>query len=641
MTYRRHIRLVAGIVFFLLGCVAYRPASATEPKRVLLIHNSVGYTKLVAENIRTEIEQRLPGPVEIYLAPFVAARAEDKSVTARYADYLGALLPDQELDLAVAVGSPAMDFFRQYGRPFFPSTPMLAIANESRLPSTLEANETAVLVTIDLVGAVENILQLLPETTNISVVIGNSPLERYWLMRMQIAFQAYADRVTFRWLNDLSFEDIKKHVASLAPHSAILFYTLQGDVRGVAYADDEAVTSLHAVAKAPIFTFDDTEFGRSIVGGPAPSTQDLSRDYASVALRILGGEALGGQMLPGLISGPPKFDWREMQRWGISESRLPPGSTIYFRDPTAWERYKGQILGISTAIVIQTALIVWLLSERQYRRRAERVARGRLLEVIHLNRTATAGVLSASVAHELGQPLQSILLNTEAAEALLAAKPPDLDQIKEVLSDIRQSDQHASEIIHHLRKLLKRKNEIESQEFDLNDAVVEVLRILSPEARKRRIVLSAIGVSTALLVRADRIHLQQVVLNLLTNAMDAMDNCVAETRTVTVQTAPAEGTKLEVSVVDSGPGIPEGKLKDVFATFYTTKKQGTGLGLSIARTIVETYGGKIWAENRAAGGAIFRLTVPLAKPSPTTAVPDGDHSDATGHTRESLSYEAS
>jgi signal transduction histidine kinase len=114
-------------------------------------------------------------------------------------------------------------------------------------------------------------------------------------------------------------------------------------------------------------------------------------------------------------------------------------------------------------------------------------------------------------------------------------------------------------------------------------------------------------------VRADKVHLQQVLLNLAMNAMDAMSGCRGDRREIALQTALASRSEVEVSVADSGPGIPKDKLKDIFETFYTTKQYGTGLGLSIARTIIETYGGTIWAENRTGGGAVFRFTLPLAK----------------------------
>jgi signal transduction histidine kinase len=159
--------------------------------------------------------------------------------------------------------------------------------------------------------------------------------------------------------------------------------------------------------------------------------------------------------------------------------------------------------------------------------------------------------------------------------------------------------------------LIKRKSELEVQEFDLNKVIADAVHILAPESRRRNIRLRVNGSQQALPVRADPIHLQQVVMNLATNGMDAMTNAVSAERAIMIQTSLLAGSCAQVSVSDAGTGIPAHKLEEVFDTFYTTKPHGTGLGLSIARTIVETYGGKIWAENRDGGGAVFRFTVPL------------------------------
>jgi C4-dicarboxylate-specific signal transduction histidine kinase len=286
---------------------------------------------------------------------------------------------------------------------------------------------------------------------------------------------------------------------------------------------------------------------------------------------------------------------------------------VRFREPTVWERYRWELGAIFVAVLIQAAIISWLLIERHRRRRAELESQRRFREVIHLNRTATAGALSASIAHELNQPLGAILSNTEAAEVLLAADPPDLGQLKEILADIRHADQRAADIIQNLRNLLRRKTKAERQDFDLNDAITASLRILAPEAQKRGIALSAKGVERPLVVRADRVHLQQVILNLAMNGMDAMNSSAPDARRITIETALNGGSEVEVSVIDSGTGIPGENFEHVFDTFYTTKQDGTGLGLSIARTIVEIYGGKISGANRPDGGAIFRFTLPLAQ----------------------------
>jgi signal transduction histidine kinase len=207
----------------------------------------------------------------------------------------------------------------------------------------------------------------------------------------------------------------------------------------------------------------------------------------------------------------------------------------------------------------------------------------------------------------------SIMLNAEAAERLLSTNPAQVDRLREILEHIRQADQQASETIQQLKKLLKNRSEIEAQDFDLNEAIADALHILAPEAKTRDVTLRTVGVQHALLVRADPVHLQQVILNLVANAMDAMADTPLEERRITIDTTLPDDTCVEVAVIDAGRGIPADKVGKIFDTFYTTKEHGTGLGLSIARTIVELYGGKIWAENRGRGGAVFRFRLPLGR----------------------------
>jgi signal transduction histidine kinase len=606
MPRRRRIFSIAALTLGLLY-FACQATSAAEPKRVLLIYNSVGYAELVARDIRAELEQRAPGTIESYFSPFPAAREAEENVAVRYADYLAALFPDQRLDLVVAVGSPAMNFFRQHGRTFFRTTPMLAIVEESRIPPDLRADETVVTTSIDLVGAVETILQLLPETNNISVVIGSSPIEQYWLARGRLEFQRFAGRVTFRWLNDMSFEEVLQHAAMLPPRSAILFNNLLRDAAGVAYSDHEVVTKLHDVAKAPIFAFDDTDFGQGIVGGSWPSTQDLSRDYADVALRILRGEALGGVTLPGPRTGPPKFDWREMERWGITQGHLPPGSAIYFRAPTAWEAYNRQILAISAAILIQAALIGLLLHERQYRRRAERMARETMSELTQMNRLATAGELSASIAHEINQPLTGIILRARAALRWLAADTPDVAKVRELLSDIATAGHRASEIVVSIRAMFKKETS-ERGPVDINHLITTVLTLVRIDLRRNEIELRTQLDELLPTVECDRVQMQQVVLNLVMNAIDSMHSL--QPRVLTIQSERDKPDFVHVSIEDTGTGVDASDLDRIFKPLFTTKARGMGMGLSICRSIIESHDGRIWVSAAESRGSIFHFELP-------------------------------
>ncbi len=368
----------------------------------------------------------------------------------------------------------------------------------------------------------------------------------------------------------------------------------------------------HAVSNAPIFSYDESFFGREIVGGPLLAVLDTSRQTAAVAIRILGGESPSDIKVPSIKFSTAKFDWRELQRWGISESRLPSGSEVLFRELNAWERYRWQIVGILLALLVQSAMIAWLLVERVARHRAEAYSRNRSLEVMHLNRAAEAGALSASFAHDLGQPLFAISLTTHWAEDLVKDRP-ELSKLKEALVDIRHANDYARDIIKKVGKLLTRKDGEEIQDINLNTAIAEAFSFLSDGANQRQVILHADYHQEPLLVRADPVHLLQVVLNLATNAMDAMAATPLESRRIAIRWALIEHSRVEVVVTDSGPGIPLQDIGAIFDSFYTTKKHGAGLGLSIARTIVEGYGGKIWAENCASGGAAIHFTIPASQ----------------------------
>lgn len=594
--------------------IAMTSEALAEPRRVLLLHSfgsEFAPWNEHARILRQELRRQSKEPVDIFEASLATARyaGDDERP---FVDYLRALFVDRKLDLVIAIGGPAVSFFHRNRQQLFPSTPAVYSGLDQQRVPPLTANEAVVAVANNASAVVANILRVLPETANVAIVIGASPIEKYWMERLRTEFQTLENRVMFTWFNELSFEEMLQRASTLPPKSAILFTLLLADATGVTHEEGKALTALHAVANAPMFAAFDVFLGQGIVGGPLTVIADLSRQSASVAVRIMDGEPPGSIKVAPIGYGTPMYDWRELQRWNISESRLPPGSEVRFRTPGLWEQYRPQMAAGGAALLLQATIIAWLLIERRRRRFAQADANSRRREVIRLNRVTTANVLSSSIAHELNQPLGAILSNTEAAQLLLKASPPDLAQIDEILSDIVRDEQRANEIIHGLRRLLSSRTEADLRTFDLNDTVGDVVKIVAPEIDKRAIQLRTILAPEALLVRCDPIHLQQVMINLVMNGMDAMDG-EPRPHNLTIRTRQNPETKVvEVRISDSGIGIPKDKLATIFDAFFTTKPQGTGLGLPIARTILRSYGGDIWAENRRRGAAFF-FGLPLAR----------------------------
>jgi signal transduction histidine kinase len=608
-------RILLSAVMLLLAVTG---AAYSEPKRVLILHpfgrDFVPWSEY-GRTFREELLRQSPEGIDLYEASLATARSGDVE-EGPFADYLQALFVNRRLDLVVAISSPAIRFVQKHRDQLFPSVPAVYMGVEQRRvpPAALTKHDAFVVTAIDFNLIVENILKVLPNTTNIAVVLGNSPNEQYWLEQLRAEFKPLENRIAFTWLNELSFEEMLKRVAALPPNTAIFFALLSVDAAGVPHEEGKAMGRLRTVTNAPIFSYSDVFLGRGIVGGPMISISSVGRQAASAAVRILGGEAPGDTNTPPIKAGTPRYDWRELQRWNISESRLPTGSEIYFRSPRMWEQYWPQMTAGLAALLLQAMIISWLILERRRRYFAEAEASSRRREVVRLNRVTTANVLSSSIAHELNQPLGAILSNTEAAQMLLKASPPDLTQIGEILSDIIRDEQRAGEIILGLRNLLNDRKEADLQALDLNDTVPELVKIVTPEIVKREITLRTVLTPEALPVRADPVHMQQVIINLVMNGMDAMED-EPRPRNLTIRTRRnAENDFAEVRVSDSGTGIPGENMRSIFDAFVTTKPQGTGLGLPIARTIIESYGGTIWAENRQRG-AVFCFTLPLARAS--------------------------
>jgi PAS domain S-box-containing protein len=230
-------------------------------------------------------------------------------------------------------------------------------------------------------------------------------------------------------------------------------------------------------------------------------------------------------------------------------------------------------------------------------------------ELSHMDRVRSMGVLTAGIAHEINQPLAAILSNAQAALRFLKRDPQDLEEVKEALRDIVSDDKRAGEIVRSIRKIMGRP-ELKHEEIDFNKIVGEVLTLIKSEAILRKVSLTVNLQPDIPPVYGDRVQVQQVILNLLMNALEALEDHHISTPKVLVSSRFKEFDGVLLTVSDIGPGIKPDQLTSIFDSFYTTKTGGMGMGLSICRSIAKDHGGEIWAENRAEGGATFFFRLP-------------------------------
>jgi len=272
-----------------------------------------------------------------------------------------------------------------------------------------------------------------------------------------------------------------------------------------------------------------------------------------------------------------------------------------------------------------------ILSRRERLELAE--LRNRLAQV---DRVSVLGQLSSALAHELSQPLAATAANVNAGLVQLEAEKPDLEELRAILHDIGRDDRRASEIINRMRQLFRRRT-IEMQPVGMEDVIQDVVSLVQSEANAKLVKLHVIMQPGLPRVSGDRVHLSQVLLNLVVNSIDAVQSCPPGARYIIVEArATHANSEVEMAVKDSGPGIPKNVLDQIFQPFFTTKSDGTGIGLALSRTIIEAHGGRLWCDDVGQqDGATFRLTLRQA-PSPEHSVSKDRYSSPAreGSTRE-------
>ena len=355
---------------------AWIGVASAAPRRVLIVHSfGSAAPPFTTHSIafETELTEKLGERVDLDEISLDMARYAHPEMQEALVDYIRKRQAQWQPDLVVPIGSPACVFVAQYRDLLFPKTPVLYTGSDQRrLPAGALTNNAAFVgENFNLPDMVEDMLQVAPATTNIAVVIGASPLEQFWAAAFRKEFEPFTNRVSFTWLNNLSFDEMLGRVSKLPPHSYILFILLLQDAAGVTHNGDEALKHMHAVANAPMNSIFQHQLGLGIVGGRLYQAELEGVESARIAIRILHGEPASA--FPPRIVGPlpPEYDWRELQRWGISEARLPAGSTIQFRQPGFWGLYRWWIVGTVAFILLQTVLIVGLFVNRAKRRQGE------------------------------------------------------------------------------------------------------------------------------------------------------------------------------------------------------------------------------------------------------------------------------
>jgi signal transduction histidine kinase len=591
-------------------------AQDARPRSILVVDDANAKAPFYYEvfsRLRAIVNVEKGSPVSLYTESLDLTRFGGTDYEKGLEQTFTAKYRDRPVGVIVAIGSGALEYVLRWRPAIWPSVPVaFAMVDEptaARLKSPPDV--TGYVMKLRFADMISSARAVVPDLRAVALV--GDPLENQTLYRhFKGEIPAATVGLEIIDLTGLKMREVRQRVATLPERSAILYTGIYVDGEGTFYTPAVALSLVAETANRPIVVTSEPDIGRGAIGGFVITPALVGESIAGLALRILDGESAASIPVSAANIVRPIFDWRQLKRWDVREAALPAGSEIRFREVSVWGQYRNEIIAAGTLILLQAALIGGLLHEHRRRRRAEIETGQRMAELAHMNRYATAGEMSASIAHELTQPLAAILLNAEVAEMMINSASPDLHTINEALAAVKRDDQHASEVLRRLRGLLK-KGPFEPQVIDLCETVSEVFDFMQVLATARGVSLSYAPATKPLRVRGDRVQLQQVILNLIVNGMDALAAMPAGQRRISGQIRQSEDSA-EVSILDSGPGVPSDQLEQVFEPFFTTKNQGMGMGLSIVRTIVEAHGGHIWAENQIDGGAVFHIDLPLVMP---------------------------
>lgn len=609
---RRKYWLFCSVALLLAGPAGAFAHDDTPPHRVLIVYeaeSSQPATMEIATGLRRSLDAGEPTQFEVFSEYLDSVRFPGQPNLDRMAAQLAEKYAATSFDAVIAIGPTAVDFLVDNRNEIAPGIPLFfggvterTAAKVAHLPDV-----RGVVSTFDVKQTMALARQLQPNARQAVVLTGSAPFDRSWQDTAKAALGESYLGFEVRYVSGLSVAGYTQAAARLPTDTAVLMLTINEDADGQKFVPRDAAAAIAAESAAPVYSVYDTYVGRGALGGYLGTFQDVGGQLGGIVRSAIHGVA----DIPKTIAAVthPVVDWRQMERFGISPDLLPVGTEVRFRAASIWDEYRTEILLTIAVLLIQTATIAGLIFQGHRRRAAEAEAATGRAELAHLSRASMLGELSGAFAHELNQPLTSILANTQVARQMLGNGGADAKELEEILADIEADDRRAATVIAQLRHLLT-KGEVSLETADLNTIASATMKLIASELVTRQTSVGFQRSRDTVPVLANTAQLQQVVLNMVVNAADATHHLPPAARAIDVSVR-RNGKWGEVIVTDNGFGLTREMMDNAFKPFVSTKPKGLGLGLSICRSIASAHGGSLRFATEHTPGARIVLSLPL------------------------------
>ncbi len=607
------------ILIVVIGNLAGISQQNEETKKILILFSlspaQPAYHPIL-DGIRLKITEKYGDSYDLHLEYLDIENHKDTSDTKERFDTFNDKYREIKLDLLICVGRNAVQPIQKYAASYFLNLPVISIDldfSNFGLNTNLHLNEqtTVIGLKFNIEKTLSTAFSLFPDASSVYFVGGTSKFDQFMMSIATAAAQRVGMNKKIIPLTNLSMDRILQQVKRLPDSSIVFVPSFNADVKLVPYHNPEAIRLISKTANSPVFAYSDMGFGVGAFGGYLLSFKNVGLLSGEIANQILNGKNPNSIKVSEQDYYEYVFDWRQLKRWNMVNSDLiPAGSTFMHEDISFVDKYKWVGGIVLLFIVLQTLLIANLIRLN----RNQKLMTRKIIETenkyrvfIHEDRSLRLGQLSASLSHELNQPLTAILSNAQAGINFINSNEATPDLLKEIFQKIVDNDKRGAAILSSIRGMLKLESR-EKEKVNVNKMIEEVAAVYQSEANKKEHKLNISLSDEQIFVLADRIQIQQVLLNLIFNASQSMDKGGTRTNAITI-TQTIDGNNVIISVRDYGHGIDDSINDKLFKPFVTLKKDGMGIGLAICRSIIEDHNGKIWAESMPDGGAKFSFSL--------------------------------
>lgn len=597
--------------FFITPLQTY---SGNKTKTIVIffsLHANLPAYQNLLEGFRTTFSEEYHEPYNLLIEYLDIGRLEDD----RYAKYIieqyNEKFKDSNIDLLITVAPGITPVLEKYSLNALKTSPTISIVLDSlRADQGLFKSENIVEIKIKFRFArtIQSACDLFPDCKNIYVISGCAPTDNYFASFARSAARNFEKTYKVVFITNLSLDSTLQIIKKIPEHSIIIVPTYLSDSKRIQFSTPEVIGLLAANCNAPVFPLFDSFIKREGgIGGYIFSYNALGKETGRIATEILKGKGPKQIIVRDTDFYQSIFDWRVIKKWHLTESKALPSNSIYFyKERDFISEYKWYLLAGILFLILEAMLIVYLfkLNIRQRAVVKQKTEAEDLFRILAREERLMMMVeLTASLSHELSQPLTAILYNTQASLRFLQSGMAEKGQVEELLLKIIKDDKRAGSLISSVRSLMKLETRVK-EKVSLNFIIQETVVLFNPEAVNQHIKVILHSQDRPVYVFGDKIQLQQVVLNFLYNAANAMETIEKENRLIEISQHSAKGT-VTVTLKDAGPGISEEVKGNLFKPFITSRKSGLGIGLAVSRNIIENHEGEIWAENSPEGGAEF------------------------------------